>query len=399
MRCSEVEGGSRRPRIAHVAAIAPSLRHLLLGQMRSQKDAGYEVTAISAGGPDVGAIREAGIAHVAVEIPRRIDPAGDLGACVQLYRALRDRRPDLVHTHFSKPGVLGAIAARAAGVPVIVHTFHGLFVHERMSRAERESFLMVERLASLSRASVLCQNEEDARLVVEQRVCPASRVRHIGNGIDLRRFDPRDSARERIRIRSEVGLPEGAKVIGFVGRLNARRKGFTDLLAAVALLVAKDPAVRLLVAGEPDRALGDAVEPSAARAHGIERQCVFLGWQPPERMPALYASMDVLALPSILEGLPRSVMEASAMGVPVVASDVKGNREVVFDGRTGLLSPYGDVAALAESLGRILGDPSLGASMGRRGVEVAKERFDEQGMCGRILAEYARLLGPRERGF
>jgi len=120
---------------------------------------------------------------------------------------------------------------------------------------------------------------------------------------------------------------------------------------------------------------------------------MFLGWQPSERTPSLYAGMDVLALPSLLEGLPRSVMEAAAMGIPVVASDVKGNREVVIDGRTGLLFPYGDVRALAAALRRILDAPELAASMGRRGAELAAERFDEQFVFEKILEEYAKLLG------
>ena len=187
-------------------------------------------------------------------------------------------------------------------------------------------------------------------------------------------------------------------MVGFVGRLAARRKGFLDFLAAGQQVMQRSPHVHFLIAGGVDAGKPDATSPAAARGYGIEDRCLFLGWRPNEELPLLYALMDVLVLPSLFEGVPRTVMEASAMNTPVVATNVKGNREAVVYERNGLLVPLGDVQALAKAIVELLTDRDKARRMGKEGEgrRIALARFDERLVFEKVKAEYARLL--REQG-
>jgi glycosyltransferase involved in cell wall biosynthesis len=196
--------------------------------------------------------------------------------------------------------------------------------------------------------------------------------------------------------RAELGIPDSAQVVGFVGRLAARRKGFLDFLAAGRKLVRQLPNIWFLIVGDADHGKPDAVSPDAARDYGIAERCIFLGQRPNAQLPSLYALMDVLVLPSLFEGVPRVVMEASALCVPVVASDVKGNREAVIHGGNGWLAPRGDVAAITSALFAILSAPDQARRMGAAGRQMAIERFDERLVFQRIKAEYSRIL--QEKG-
>jgi glycosyltransferase involved in cell wall biosynthesis len=181
-----------------------------------------------------------------------------------------------------------------------------------------------------------------------------------------------------------------------VGRLAARRKGFLDFLAAGQQLVRRLPNAWFLIVGDADHGKIDAVSPAAARDYGIADRCIFLGQRPNAELPDCYALMDVLVLPSLFEGVPRVVMEASAMSLPVIASDVKGNREAVIHGQNGWLVPWGDVEALATALHEFLSAPDQARRMGAAGRRIAVERFDERLVFQRVKAEYSRLL--QEKG-
>src|SRR5205823_14529715 len=149
------------------------------------------------------------------------------------------------------------------------------------------------------------------------------KIKYLGNGIDLSRFDPALYSEEDVlRRKEQLGIPAASPVIGFVGRLAARRKGFLDFLAAGKRVSESLPDVRLLIIGEADPGKPDAVEPSVAADYGIAGRCLFLGQQPNHELPLLYKTMDVLVLPSLFEGMPQVVMEAAAMGRPAVVTDV-----------------------------------------------------------------------------
>ena len=379
-------------KVAHITTVDISLRVLLLNQLRSLKDAGYEVVGISSPGPHVAALEAAGIRHIPVPMTRNITPLADLVSLWRLYRTLRHEGFTVVHTHNPKPGLLGQLAARLARVPVVVNTLHGFYFHEYMHPWARRFYITMEKVAARCSDVILSQNGEDIRTGVLENIFSPEKVKHLGNGIDLGQFNRDAISDEDVRrVREELGIPAEAKVVGFVGRLAARRKGFLDFLRAAQLIAQRMPGVRFVIVGEADHGKPDAVEPSVARDFGIWDHCHFLGSRENEELPCLYRLMDVLVLPSLFEGIPRVIMEAAAMGVPAVATNVKGNREAVVDGRSGTLVPLGDVPALTDAVLQLLQDSKQARRMGDEARKVAFERFDERSVFERVKAEYARL--------
>jgi glycosyltransferase involved in cell wall biosynthesis len=384
-------------RIAHIATVDTSLESLLLNQLLSLKADGYDVTGISAPGPNAAALESDGIRHLSVPMTRNLTPFADLVSLWRLYRVIRRENFTIVHTHTPKAGLLGQVAARLAGVPVIVNTVHGFYFHEHMHPFARGFYITLEKIAAHCSDLILSQNFEDLETALREGISRPEKAKLLGNGIDLARFNPDHiSVAEQSAWRQKLGIAAGTPVVGFVGRLAARRKGFLDFLAAARNIAAHQPDTRFLIVGSADRGKADAVDPSAASEFGIADRCLFLGPRANADLPPLYKIMNVLVLPSLFEGMPRVVMEASAMGVPCVVSNVKGNRETVVHECNGLLVRLGDVCTLTVAVLRILRDRDTAQRMGSEARRMAAERFDEQLVFQRVKAEYRRLL--REKG-
>jgi glycosyltransferase involved in cell wall biosynthesis len=385
-------------RIAHIATVYQSLSVLLHDQMAATQRAGYEVIGISSPPFPADTRKLAAEEFHPVAMQRSIAPVADLISLWRLFRLFRRERFDVVHTHTPKAGLLGRLAARAAGVPIVCHTVHGFHFHSLMPRWLQRFYILIEKIASSCCDRVLSQNREDLETAVRERIVPADRIGLLGNGIDVKTFDrARLDAAEIQRKRSELGLREGVPVVGFVGRLAARRKGFTDFLKAAQQVAEMVPDVRFLIVGQPDKGKSDAVSGDLAEEFGIAERCLFLGHRPLNELPLLYAQMNLIALPSLFEGLPRAILEGAAMGVPAVATEVKGNREAVRHGETGFLVPHADVDALTDSMVTLLRNPDLAADMGTAARRFAEDRFDERKVIDRLLEEYSRLLRNQRR--
>jgi glycosyltransferase involved in cell wall biosynthesis len=305
-----------------------------------------------------------------------------------LFRRLR---PDIVHTHNPKPGVYGRLAARAARVPLVVNTQHGLYAQPGDRLVRRWPVYGLERLAAACSDVEMVQNPEDVETLARLGV-PRSKLRLLGNGVDLQRFRPRPDVREAAR--AELGLDDHQVVVGAVGRL-VWEKGYAELFAAARQLLARRPDLAVVVAGPFDGDKGDpltSTDVEAAEAAGVR----FLGHRDdPER---LYAAFDVYVLASHREGFPRSAMEAAASALPIVATDIRGCREVVEDGRTGLLVPVRDAAALESAIDRLAGDGALRRRMGQAAAAKAQDEFDQRRVIARTLDAYGRLNGATGRG-
>jgi glycosyltransferase involved in cell wall biosynthesis len=379
-------------KLAHITTIDASLRYLLLNQLTSLRQAGYDVTGISTAGPDVPVVEAAGIRHIAVSMTRRaFTPLSDLCSLWKLYWILRRERFTIVHTHTPKAGLLGRWAAKLAGVPVIVHTSHGFIFHDGSPWWWRQFFVQLERWAAMCADLVFSVNEEDVRTALREKICPPGKIVALGGeGVDTHVFDrTRFSSADLARKRREVGLPEDVPVVGFVGRL-VREKGVLELFEAARLVRACVPDVRFLVIGPIDSVKPDVVRPETASEYGVADICIFTGMR--EDTPELYPLMDVFVLPSHREGFPRSPMEASAMGVPSVVTDIRGCREVIEHNRNGLRVPVEDVQSLANAITGLLTDRETARRMGAEGRRMALECFDEQLIFARVKSEYARLL-------
>jgi glycosyltransferase involved in cell wall biosynthesis len=372
----------RPARVAHLTTVDLSLRYLLLAQLRAVRDAGGVAIGISAPGPHVDALEREGIRHVALPSSTRgSDPAADLRAARQLYRVLAREHVDVLHTHNPKPGVYGRVVGRVARVPVVVNTVHGLYATTDDPWARRAVVYAVEAVAARFSDAELYQNEEDLALM--RRAHLTRHARLLGNGVDLARFDAsRFDESARAATRASFGARDDTVVVGAVGRLVAE-KGYRELFDAMAAL---DPARYLLVvAGAADPSKPDALgehELDVARAHGV----VLLGHR--DDIDEVYAGLDVFVLASHREGMPRVAMEAAAMGLPVVATDVRGCRQVVEHGTTGLVVPMRDPASLTRAIATLGDDARRRRTMGGAARARAEAHFDERRVVERVLDTY-----------
>jgi glycosyltransferase involved in cell wall biosynthesis len=383
----------RRVRVAHVTTVDLSLRYLLANQLGYLQRLGYDVTGISATGPDVPWLESRGLRHIAVPMTRAITPFADVRALAELTLLFRRERFDIVHTHTPKAGVLGQLAARAAKVPHVVTTIHGFYFNERTKPLKRAFYVGLEKLATRPTEKVLSQNPEDVKTAIAEGICRPDQIELLGNGIDLTRFHPGAVSAETIaKTKAELGIPTDALVVGFVGRL-VEEKGILELFRAFAEL-ATGPLknARLLLVGPRDEGRKDAVSPDRVHALGIGSQCVFVGMR--LDVEVMYALMDIFVLPSHREGFPRSVMEAAAMAKPAVVTDIRGCRQTVIADSTGLIVPVKDPPALARAILSLAEAPTLRREMGARGLTLAREEFDEERVFRRVAATYEELVGP-----
>ena len=378
-----------RPVLVHVTTTDMSLALLLGNQLRRFADERFDVIGVSAPGPFVAELESHGIRHVALRhATRRSAPHHDVLAFLELWRLLRRMRPDVVHTHNPKPGIYGRLAARAAGTPAVVNTVHGLYALPEDPWVRRLAVYGVERLAASCSHAELVQNPEDLS-VLRRLGLPESRLHLLGNGIDLARFDPaRVAAQTRPEVRAMIGAAPDALVVGGVGRL-VREKGYLELFGAAARIRQRIPDVQVVVVGPDDPDKADAISPAEQR-RAEQAGVHFLGFR--RDLAELYAAMDIYVLASHREGFPRSAMEAAAMGLPIVATDIRGCRQVVEDGATGLLVPAGDPVALAAAIERLARDPADRANMGRAGRQKALREFDEEAVIRRTLSVYETLV-------
>jgi glycosyltransferase involved in cell wall biosynthesis len=352
-------------------------------------------------GPDVdeeGSLRgravELGIAlHEVPHLVRDVSPIDDTRATVELVRWLRDLRPDLVHTHSSKAGLVGRLAARLARVPVVVHTVHGWSFHDEMSPRLRSATIRAERLAARATDRLVVVTSEDRDKGLAAGIGRPEQYVVIRSAIDLAAFaapaDPVVLAEQRRAARAALGLPAAVPVVGTVGRL-ADQKDPETWLAAARLVVDAVPDVRFVWIG--DGPLRPAVEAAVRRAD-LHGSVVLAGVR--GDVPRLLRALDVFALSSRWEGLPRTVVEAMASGVPVAATAVDGVVEVIDDGRTGRLVPPGDPAALARAVTTLLDDPPRRDAIGSAATERVRE-FDAAEMLARLERLYQEVAGRRQ---
>jgi len=383
----------KRIRLVHLVNFDLGLKIHIGNYLRYQLEQGYDLSVVSH--PGKWLTHDTTIYdRIPVKImpfAPRISPAADLKTLLQLVAYFRRERFDIVHTSTVKPGLLGRLAARLAGAPIVVHTVRGFYLHDQMSPSQYRFFAFLEKIGSRCSDSILSQNKEDVETAIRLGLCPPDKISHLGNGIDLSKFEPGRLDQEKLMaLRQSLGIMPRQPVIGIVARL-VREKGIFEFIEAARILKERGLPARFLAAGSSQTEKYSAVSPeSKLKEYGLEQDVMLLGHR--DDVPDLVSLMDVLVLPSYAEGIPRIVMEAAALGKPVVATAVRGTVEVVDDGQTGLLVPVRDAPALAEAIHSLLRDPQRAAAMGRRAHQKAVKEFDERLYFYKTDAEYRRLL-------
>jgi glycosyltransferase involved in cell wall biosynthesis len=376
-------------RLVHVTTVDMSLVLLLGPQLRAFAEAGMEVIGVSAPGPFVPQLESWGIRHEPLRhATRSTSVVQDAMALFELWQLFRRLRPDIVHTHNPKPGLYGRVAARAAGVAGVVNTVHGLYASPE-DRASRKALVYsLERAASVCSGAELVQNHEDLDVLSRLGV-PSRKLVLLGNGVDLQRFHPEPSEQTRRQARADLGVDQDALVVGIVARL-VWQKGFRELFVAAERLRDSHPDVVFVVVGGSDPDKADAISPEELAAARQRGRIVFAGSR--DHVERIYPAFDLFVLPSYREGFPRSAMEAAASGLPVIATDIRGCREVVSHGQSGLLVRLHDPVPLAAAIEKLAVDPALRRRMGRAGRHKAEVEFDDRAVVAKTMDAYERVL-------
>jgi len=377
-------------KICHVANTDKALKFLLLPQLKFLAKEGYDVYAVCSPGKWTKTIEAEGIKVKTIKMKRKISPFSDLAALAGLFLYFRKEKFQIVHVHNPKPGVLGQLAAKMAGVPIIINTVHGLYFHKDSSPLKRKFFIFIEKIAASCSDLIFSQNKEDMDTLVKEKIAKPEIIKYLGNGIDIRKFSAERFSKEFIdKKKKELRIPADYKVVGIVARL-VEEKGYLDLFKAFKSVLDIFPDILLLVIGPEEPEKKDVINPKIAENYGIAENTVFLGER--DDVDEILALMDIFVLPSYREGFPRSVLEASAMGKPVVATDIRGCKEAVDDGRTGILVPAKNPEKLAQALVYFLKNPAKAEETGKNGRIKVTEEFDETLVFDKIRKEYRSLL-------
>ncbi|SDK79247.1 Glycosyltransferase involved in cell wall bisynthesis [Franzmannia pantelleriensis] len=325
----------------------------------------------------------------APHLQRSIRPLADGRALWQLWRYFHARNVDVVHTHSSKTGVLGRLAACLAGVPCIVHTVHGFAFPAARSGLQRRLFQTMEWLGGRCAHRVICLHEGDARICLEQLKLPAHKVVVLPNGVDLDKYRP-PATDDRLSLRCQLGLPRDRVLVTMVGRLWEQKDPGCLVDAYCALWEDGDPGADLVLVGDGE--LQPLLEERVARA-GLAEHVHFLGWR--SDTPELLRASDMFVLPSRWEGMPLAILEAMATGLAVVVSDIPGNRHLVSHADHGVLFPAGDHVALGKALQCLLAQQDRRHALGRAARLHVETNHDIRMRVRHIEALYHQVLQPQ----
>lgn len=309
------------------------------------------------------------------ELGREIQGWSDLRALVQLVRLIREFRPHILHTHTAKAGVLGRIAARLVGVPIVIHTYHGHVFHGYFSPAKTRFFLTVERWLARHTDRLLTVSASLRRELLDLGIGSPERFTVIPLGLELDRFLNCEDVRGQLR--AELGVNPETLLVGIVARL-VPIKRHTCFLEAAAEVARRYPKCQFLLVGDGEERV--ELEHLCSRL-ALNGRVRFLGWR--RDLERIYADLDLVVLTSANEGSPVSLIEAMASGKPVVAARVGGVPDLVEDGVTGLLVPPENPAAVAEAMGALLADARRRQTFGQAGRKRVYPAFSAE----RLLAD------------
>lgn len=384
-----------KPILVEVTTVASTLRAFFLDRIAYFKQAGYDVHAACSGVEELEEIKDRlDIPLHEVAMARAVSPWADLRTIRTLFRLFRRIRPTIVHTHTPKGGLLGTIASRLAGVPVVCYTVHGLAYPTRTGLLRR-ILKTTERISCRLAHQVYAVSPSLRQMLVAEGICPPDKIRVLGAGsiagIDAGRFcRSAEILQQGDVLTRPMGIASGQRVLGFLGRF-VGDKGIVELERAWRGLSKEFPDLHLLMLGRFETA--DPVDPDVRRRLEADGRVHILPWQWDVR-PYL-GQMSVLTLPTYREGFGVVNLEAGAMEVPVVTTTAVGAVDSVEHERTGLLVAPHDAAALEQACRRLLADEGLRRTMGQAARQRVIEQFDPPTLFREQIQDYQRLLTQR----
>jgi glycosyltransferase involved in cell wall biosynthesis len=328
----------------------------------------------------------AGIKIITIEsLVRNVHPLRDLFSFRALICIFLKERPHIVHTHTSKAGILGRWAAWISNVPVIVHTPHGHVFRGYFNRWISLFYVLLERWTARITSKIIALTEQEKKDHLFFRIAPANKFEVIHSGVDLDKFyrlhlDP-------VRVKKDLGIPGHAFVVGTVGRL-APIKGHRYLIEAAKYVVQKFPETRFIFLGDGE--LLDEFR-SLVVGLGIEDNFLFLGWR--SNVAEILSIFDIFVFPSLNEGMGKAVVEAMSLGKPIIASSVGGLKDLISDGRNGILIPQADSTILSIEIAALLSDPTKRERIAREGKRMSQQ-YNSEIMVEKIEQLYKSLMVP-----
>ena len=371
-------------KICQLTNVGFALNKFLLPLIDAQLANGDEVVAVCADDEYVADLKEVGYRVEVLSITRGMNPLKHLHSIWVIFWFLRKEKFDLVHVHTPVAALLGRIAAWLCGVPLVVYTAHGFYFHDEMSTIKRIFFVSLERFAGRFTTLLFTQSSEDERAAVIEKIMPKDLVFEIGNGVNVNQFNS-EAGLLGNRIRSELGIADNHFVVGMIGR-QVKEKGILELLEAALILIGKYNDISFVIVG--DRLNSDHAESVESSINKVlsssKGRLVLTGMR--SDIPQLLAAMDLFTLPSWREGMPRSIIEAMMMSLPVVATDIRGSREEVVNNETGLLVPLRNPKALAQAIELLYKDREKTKKMGKAGRKRALKLYNEKNVIKKQLA-------------
>ena len=356
------------------------------------RDYGDDVTLIT--GPSLGAegslldkYQDPDLKTILVpELIRSIRPWTDFRAARILQQHLTQLRPDVVHTHSAKAGILGRSVAWKLKIPCVVHTVHGAPFHPYQAWPVRKLYQICERWAARRCHRLISVADAMTDLLVEAKIAERSKFVTIYSGMDIEPFLNADQ--NRLQLRKDLGIRPEDIVVGKIARL-FHLKGHQYLLACAQRVVQADPRIRFLLVG--DGILRESLEKEIA-SMGLQNHFIFTGLVPPHEIPDLIGAMDMLMHVSLREGLARALPQAMLAGKPVISYDIDGAKEVVIEGQTGILLPPKSIQPLGDAILKLANDADLRTRLGLQGRLLCQERFGHQSMTKQIRRLYEQIL-------
>ena len=385
-------------KILEITAIDSTIKAFLTPLIKTLQGNGYIVEAACTSGEWHHQLANQGIKIHPVQINRNLDPLSVLRSVYHLCRLLRRGKYQVVHVHTPVAAVIGRVAAWLARVPVVIYTAHGFYFHEGMSPVRRRLFYWVEKAAALITDYIFTVSPEDQELALSKKIIDHRRITCLNSiGVDVERYSLATVRKlyQLDQLRQELSILPGDRVVGLVARLE-KEKGCLEFIEAARNLSDRANLKFLIIGSEGP--LEQELH-QAANSSDLKGKLILTGFR--EDVPALLALMDVFVLPSYREGMPRSIIEAMAMALPVVATNIRGCREEVVEGITGFLVSVGDGEQLAERIGFLLDNPDEAVKMGTLGRQRAEDIYDERPKIAHQLEVISRLcaekgLLPRE---
>ncbi len=391
MSKSEDLGAQRK--LVFVITVAESLA-LLTGQLAYANSQGYEVIVVSSGGQLADRLGEEGARHKTIFMSRKISLWRDIVSLWKLFFFFRKEKPHIVNAGTPKAGLLGVLAARLSGVPVIVRTVRGLR-YETLSGLRKRVVQITTKVGCYFADTVVCVSHSLREQAIQDGVIPQGKSLVLGegssNGVDVHRFDRTPQVvKSANQLRKELGVEDISKVVGFIGRVT-KDKGISVLLRAWEIIAKEHPFAHLIVAGfidwegTPEREVLAELQ-NNPRIHAI-------GFV--KDIPTVFAAIDVLLFPTKREGFSNVLLQAAAMQVPVVTSRVTGCTDVVLDGETGFLVPPEQAKVFANKVCGYLADGDLCAEHGQRARQRAIDNFSHKDVVHRYHEHYELLMSKK----